>query len=204
MAEAPPRTAALVGLGVGSIAAYGKPGRKFTYYEIDPIVCRIASDPKWFTFLHDSKAQVNIVLGDARLELAKSTETYDLIVLDAFSSDAIPVHLLTTQAIQMYLRHLNPDGMLLFHTSNRYLELTPILAAAAHKLGLEGYYQDDAATPDELAIGKTESQWAVMARSQEPLNKLKLSWWDELDPTTKQRAWTDDYSDVIAAFNPNK
>ncbi len=203
MRQAPPTTAAFVGLGVGSLAAYGHPGQSFTYYEIDPIVARIANDPYWFTFLHDSKAKVSVVLGDARLELAKSNATYDLIVLDAFSSDAIPIHLLTTQAIQMYLRHLNPNGMLAFHISNRFLSLEPILSAAARDLRLIGFYQDDAATPEEKAVGKTDSQWAVMARDEGPLSLLTLPWWDGFDPT-KQRAWTDDYSDVISAFNPNK
>jgi hypothetical protein len=203
MKESPPQTAAFVGLGVGSLAAYGHPGQRFTYYEIDPVVVSVATNPRWFTFLRDTKAQVNIVLGDGRLELAKSRQKYDLIVLDAFSSDAIPIHLLTVEAIQMYLRHLNPNGMLAFHISNRYLDLEPILSAAAHRLHLFAFSQEGATTTDEKDAGAKDSNWVIMAPAEEAFQKIKIAWWSELEPT-KDRPWTDDYSDVIAAFSPNR
>jgi hypothetical protein len=194
-----PRTAAFVGLGVGSLAAYGQPGDRFTYYEIDPIVVNIASNPHWFTFLRDSKARVGIRLGDARLELDNTRATYQLIVLDAFSSDAIPVHLLTLEAIQMYLRHLEPGGLLAFHISNRYLELEPILSAATRDLGLIGYLQVDGPSEEETAIGKTQSQWVIIGRRRADFRGFKVSWWNDLAPTPN-RAWTDDYSNVLGAF----
>jgi hypothetical protein len=194
-----PRTAALVGLGVGSLAAYGRPGDRFTYYEIDPIVVAIATDTHWFTFLRDTKANVNIRLGDARLELSASRSTYDLIVLDAFSSDAIPIHLLTTQAIEMYLRHLKPHGLLAFHISNRYLDFEPILSAACRELGLLGQSQEDGATDEERLLGKTQSKWVVVARTAPDFKQLPKDWGNDLEPTRK-RAWTDDYSNVLGAF----
>lgn len=203
MSESPPRTAAFVGLGVGSLAAYGHPGQRFTYYEIDPIVRDVATNPKWFRFLADTKATVDIVLGDGRLELSKSKDKYDLIVLDAFSSDAIPIHLLTTEAISMYLSHLNPDGMLAFHISNRYLDLEPVIGAAAHQLHVFAFSQLDAALPDEIAAGKQESIWAIMAPREEAFRTIKINWWSELSGF-KNRPWTDDYSDIIEAFRPNQ
>ncbi|HWD41378.1 MAG TPA: fused MFS/spermidine synthase [Fimbriimonas sp.] len=199
MTDVKPPTAAFVGLGVGSLAAYGHPGQQFTYYEIDPVVVQVASDPRWFTFLHDSRAQVRIVLGDARLQLAKSPETYDLIVLDAFSSDAIPIHLLTKEAIGMYVRHLKPGGMLAFHISNRYLNLAPVLSAACRDLRLLCYDQVDGATDMDKARGKRESEWVIAAPDKSAFLKLTLSWWDEVEPT-KRRAWTDDFSNVLSTF----
>ena len=204
IAAVPPKTAAFVGLGVGSLAAYGQPGDHFTYYEIDPVVRQLATDPHWFTFLSRSKAQVDIRLGDARLELSRATETYDLIVLDAFSSDAIPIHLLTEEAIRMYLRHLNPDGILAFHISNRYLDLSPILAAAKADLGLTGYEMTDAPDTDYKEMGAQQSDWVVMARSKQDFGPLKLSWWDDLQPTPNVKPWTDDYSNVLSRFSLNK
>jgi spermidine synthase len=203
MNEKPPKTAAFVGLGIGSLAAYGHAGQQFTYYEIDPVVRMVASDPKWFRFLHDSKANVNVVLGDARLELAKSPNSYDLIVLDAFSSDAIPIHLLTLEAIQMYLRHLNKDGLLAFHISNRFLDLEPILATAAHHSHLYVFSQDGAMVQSEKDAGAQDSIWVIMSRTEQAFQKIKIAWWSELD-ANKDRPWTDDYSDVIEAFNPDR
>ncbi len=203
MNEYKPQTAAFVGLGVGSLASYGKPGNRFTYYEIDPIVEKIASDPHWFTFLRDSKAKMDIRLGDARLELDNTKATYQLIVLDAFSSDAIPIHLLTLEAIQMYLRHLEPNGLLAFHISNRYLSLEPILSAATRDLGLLGYIQDDGPSEDEKALGKTQSEWVIIGRNAASFKGIKVAWWSDLNPTTK-RAWTDDYSNVLGAFKSDQ
>ena len=203
MKESPPKTAAFVGLGVGSLAAYGHPGQHFTYYEIDPIVRDIATDPHWFRFLSDTKAKVDIVLGDARLELNKTHEKYDLIVLDAFSSDAIPMHLLTVEAIAMYLQHLNPNGMLAFHISNRFLNLEPILGAAAHRLHVYAFSQMDPSLPTETAAGKSDSVWAIMAPKEEAFQKIKIVWWGEINNNTT-KPWTDDYSDLIAAFDPNQ
>ncbi|HEX2210727.1 MAG TPA: fused MFS/spermidine synthase, partial [Longimicrobium sp.] len=131
------RRVAVVGLGTGTTAAYARPGEDWTFYEIDPGIERIARDTAYFTYLADSPARTRVVLGDARLSLARDTAaTYDLILLDAFSSDAIPVHLVTREALQTYLARLAPRGIIAFHISNRYLDLEPVVAALAKDRGL--------------------------------------------------------------------
>src|SRR6185437_9470115 len=112
----------VIGLGAGGLAAYGRPGERWTFFELDPEVERIARDPRFFTYITDSRASIRVVLGDGRLSLGHEPDALlDLLVLDAFSSDAIPVHLLTREALQLYLQKLAPGGVLLFHLSNRYL-----------------------------------------------------------------------------------
>ena len=128
---------AVVGLGSGGLACYAEPDHRWTFYEIDPLVERIASDPRYFTHLQNSRGRLNVVFGDGRLTLQRANPSaYDLIVLDAFSSDAIPVHLLTREAIDLYLSRLRPDGIVAVHISNRYLNLEPVLAALAQRDGL--------------------------------------------------------------------
>lgn len=192
---------ALVGLGAGSIAAYGRPGQTYTYFEIDPAVMRIATDPKFFTFIRDGKAKVNFVVGDARLTLAQRTDQFGLIVLDAFSSDSIPVHLLTREAIQMYLAKLDPHGVLAFHISNRYLDLEPVLGQAAKDAHLQAAVYLDGASPDQAEAGKTQSKWLVMARKEADLTALLVDRsWGEADVPAGTKAWTDDFSNVVGAF----
>lgn len=194
---------ALVGLGVGSLAAYGRPGQNMTFYEIDPTVVTMAQNPKLFTFTRDSKADINYVLGDARLTLEKAPDgRYGLIALDAFSSDAIPIHLLTREAIAMYMRKLRPNGILALHISNRYLELEPVVSAAAADLGLKSWVNVDSPTDEEAGRGKTASQWMVIARKKEdaaPILGIPRIWSDT-EPTPGIRAWTDDYSNVLSVF----
>lgn len=193
---------ALVGLGVGSIAAYGEPGQRMTFYEIDPTVRNLATNPKLFTFVRNSKAKVDIVIGDARLQLAKAPDhSYGLIVLDAFSSDSIPVHLLTREAGAMYLRKLAPGGILAYHISNRYLELSGVLTAMARDLGLVAYLDEDAPSRDESDDGKTSSIWMILARQKEDLGPLqKNSNWSVRDLDPGDKAWTDDYSNVLSVL----
>ncbi len=126
----------VVGLGVGTIASYTQPGDSVTYYEIDPLIVRIAQDPSLFTYLADAKGDVDIVLGDGRRRLDEATGQYDILVLDAFSSDAIPVHLLTEEAFRTYRDRLAPGGLLAVHISNRYLDLEPVVSAIASELGM--------------------------------------------------------------------
>ncbi|MCB8931926.1 MAG: fused MFS/spermidine synthase [Chthonomonadaceae bacterium] len=197
---------ALVGMGVGSLAAYGVPGQRMTYFEIDPEVDRIAKDPALFTFLRDSRAKVDVVLGDARLSLAREPNgAYGLIVLDAFTSDAIPVHLLTLEAIRMYLAKLEPNGVLAFHISNRYLDLRPVLAAAAADLDLVALFNFDLYIgEDEQSNGIEPSKWVVMARSPADLLSLPSSGgWEDLAPTGME-AWSDDFSNLLEVFAPTK
>jgi len=162
----------LVGLGVGSCAAYGKPGQTMTYFEIDPVVEQVAKDPKHFTYLKDTKADLNVVLGDAWLTLGQESGPYDLIELDAFSSDSIPLHLLTLEAVTMYRSKLAEHGILAFHISNRYLNLEPILGKIAQKVGMTIYSQEDSPTDEEMLAGKRPSRWVVMANSDSDLTNL--------------------------------
>ena len=168
-----------IGLGSGAVAAYGRPGDHFTFYEINPAVARIASDPRYFTFVHDSKADVRIAIGDGRLELQKAPDhSYDLIVLDAFSSDSIPVHLLTREAAQLYLRKLRPGGLLAYHISSRYFALEPVVGGVVRSLGLTGLYQMHHVSPavarlrrHRFAVGRGRSRPATLQAAR-PLRTL--------------------------------
>lgn len=194
---------ALVGLGIGSLAAYGEPGQNMTYFEIDPVVRAIATDTRYFTFISRSKANVKIVLGDGRLTLAKQPEgKFGLVVLDAFSSDAIPIHMLTKEAVQMYLRKLQPDGVLAFHISNHYLGLEPVLAAIAKDLKLQAIDQQYGPLPSEASAGATQSEWVVMSRHENDISGLlgQGSDWSQADPDPHVPEWTDDFSNVLSVF----
>jgi spermidine synthase len=194
---------AIVGLGAGSLAAYGETGQHFTYYEIDPTVKRIAEDPRYFTFLRDCKANVTVVLGDARLTLRDALDRqYGLIVMDAFSSDAIPLHLLTREALAMYASKLADDGVLAFHVSNRYLVLQPILADLAHDAHLLCWGQNDVElTEDEKRLGKSPSQWVLMAHKRADLGKLaRDARWVQLAARPGVPVWTDDFSNLFSVF----
>lgn len=194
---------AFIGLGVGSLAAYGTPYRDITFFEIDPSVRDLASDPKLFTYLRDSKARnLNIVIGDGRQELAKEEGPYDLIVVDAFSSDSIPSHLLTIEAMQMYMSKLGKHGIIAYHTSNRYLKLADVVAAGAEKLGYVIRYQYHAdLTSEEENIGVESSEWVLVARNDEAFVPLDAtSVWDNMVPHEGVRPWTDDYSNLFDAL----
>jgi hypothetical protein len=139
------REVGVVGLGVGTLAAYARPDQKWTYFEIDPEVEAIARDARFFTFLRDSRADARVVLGDARLKLREvASGRFDLLVLDAYSSDAIPVHLMTREAVALYIQKLAPDGVLAFHISNRHLDLEPMLGNLLREAGLVALAQTDA------------------------------------------------------------
>jgi spermidine synthase len=193
----------IVGLGAGSLAAYGESGQHFTYYEIDPTVVRIARDPRYFTFLRDTKATLDIVLGDARLTLRDAPERrFGLLVMDAFSSDAIPLHLLTREALAMYVSKLADDGVLAFHVSNRYLILQPVLADLARDARLLCWGQNDVElTEDEKKLGKSPSQWVLMARKRDHLGKLaRDERWLQLGGRPGVPVWTDDFSNLFSVF----
>jgi hypothetical protein len=193
-----------IGLGAGSMIAYARPDQDWTYYEIDPTVIRIASNPRYFTFLsHRHAKSLQIIPGDGRLQLAKApNHTYDLLILDAFSSDAVPVHLLTSESLEMYLSKLRPGGALLFHISNRYLDLKPVLAGLAHALELESRFYDDLELSEtEREAGKDFSQWAVLASPGSKVwTKLANPRWRRYSLTGREPIWTDDYSSVLPLF----
>lgn len=188
---------AVIGLGTGTIAAYGQAGQHITFYEIDPITERIARDPRYFTYLSDSPAQIKVILGDGRLSLKSAPDaSFDMIIFDAFSSDAIPVHLITREAISLYLAKLKPDGILIFHISNRFFNLEPMLANLARNVGLVGLYTRQINYDrNKMIVG---GQFVVMARNQEDLGGLaQARGWIPLKGQKVAQAWTDDYSDII-------
>jgi len=197
---------AVVGLGAGSMACYLQPGESLTYFEIDPLVERFARNPQYFTFLQDCAPAAQIVLGDARLKLRNAPDSgYDLIVLDAFSGDMIPMHLLTKEALALYLRKLAPRGMVAFHISNLYLRLSPTLAALASDSGLICLMEDDFdVTPEQAAAGKFPSEWLVMARSREDLGVLASDpRWKPVHVPPETQLWTDDYSNLLRVIKWN-
>jgi hypothetical protein len=192
---------AVIGLGAGAMGCYAQPGQHWTFYEIDPAVVRIAQDPSLFTFMRDCTPQARIVLGDGRLTIAKAPDhSYDLIVLDAFGSDAIPVHLLTREALQLYVSKLRPGGVLLFNISNRFVNLAPILAGEAAVLSLTcSERADTQVTPTQAAAGKFPSDWVVMSRGAVDLGDLQgRPGWHQLAPDPHFPVWTDDFSDVLS------
>ena len=172
----------------------------WTFFEIDPVVVRIARDPRLFRFLSDCGKAPHVVLGDARLTLAASRTQYDLIVLDAFSSDAIPVHLLTRDATAGYLSRLSPHGVLLFHISNRHLDLHPVVAAEAAAEGLVVIAKRDDRANDTAADFRSNALVAVLARTKNDLGELpNRPGWVAVR-TDRAAPWTDDYSDVLGAL----
>jgi hypothetical protein len=189
----------VVGLGVGTVAAYSLPDNRITYFEIDAAVTRLARDTRYFHYLGDAQGPVDVVLGDARLSLQRQPAgTFGLLALDAFSSDAIPIHLLTTDAIEDYLRALRHDGLLLVHISNRYVDLEPVVAAVADDLGLAVRTFDDFTITDEQAEeGKEASEWMALARTESDM--FVLDGHGDWKPARRDKgvdAWTDESSDL--------
>jgi hypothetical protein len=192
---------AVVGLGVGAMAAYSKSGQQWTFYEINPDVINLARDSRYFTYLQDcAGGSLNVIEGDARLNLQNAGPgRYGLIVLDAFSSDAIPVHLVTQEALDLYLSKLAEGGIIVFHVSNRTLDIKPILADLADSRKLECIGFDDL-KPDSFE-GKDPSQWVVMARSSPEISYLSINTqWQRLNGRPGARVWSDDFSNILRAI----
>jgi SAM-dependent methyltransferase len=197
------RRVAAVGLGVGALAAYSRPGETWTFYEIDPGVVRIARDTGHFHFLSEAAGDVRVVLGDARRQLAREPDgAFDLIVLDAFSSDSIPAHLLTAEAFAVYAAKLAPGGVLAVHLSNRYLDLPPLVArvAAAQSPPFAVRLDHDQATDSQKLDGKFDSVWVVAYREVADLGPAaKDLRWQTLDPPPGP-VWRDDFSDLLGVW----
>ena len=197
---------AVVGLGAGAMSCYLQPGESLTYYEIDPAVERIALDPRYFTFLELCAPAAKIVLGDARLELRGAPDGgYDLMILDAFSGDMIPMHLMTREALAEYVRKLAPGGILAFHISNLYLQLAPTLGALAHAAGLVALQSDyGELTQAQSDAGQLHSRWVVMARSRDDLGAMATDTrWIPMPVQPGTQVWTDDYSNLLRVIKWN-
>jgi hypothetical protein len=197
-----PRHVSVIGLGAGVLSCYALPGEAWTFYEIDPVVVRLVHDTRYFHYLEQCAGSATIVLGDARQSLkAAPRHRDDVLILDAFNSDAIPMHLLTREAIALYLDQLSESGVLALHISNRNLDLKPMLAALARDLGLSGrdeLYQPSSAEEAEGAVG---SEWVVLARRPSDLAFLDGEpRWTELTSDRRVNAWTDDFSNIVSVL----
>ena len=192
------RRVGAIGLGCGTLAAWGRAGDTFRFYEINHDVAHLATST--FTYLKDSKAKTELVMGDARLSMElEANQQYDVIVLDAFSSDAIPVHLLTLEAFDHYQRHLKPDGVIVVHVSNRYLDLHPVVYRIADKIGFPAITIDDNDTAYEDA-GFYGSDWIIMTRNQVLLQQplLKDVTKETVEFPARIMYWTDERSDLLS------
>ena len=195
------RRVGAIGLGCGTLAAWGRAGDTFRFYEINDDVARLATST--FTYLKDSKAKTELVMGDARLSMEREADQqYDVIVLDAFSSDAIPVHLLTLEAFDHYKRHLKPDGAIVVHVSNRYLDLHPVVYRIADKIGFPAITIDDNDTAYEEA-GFYGSDWIIMTRNQvllqQPLIRDVTA--EAVEFPARIMYWTDERSDLLSILS---
>ncbi|MFW6171049.1 MAG: spermidine synthase, partial [Planctomycetota bacterium] len=193
--QARPLRVAVVGLGAGTVASYGMTGDYYCFYEINPDVIDIAQ--RHFTFLRDSPAEIHVEEGDARLSMERQApRNYDVIALDAFSGDAIPTHLLTVEAMAVYMKHLNPNGVLAVHTSNRHLDLVPIvsLLAAHHDLNVVKVDADDG-----HGVADAASQWLLLTNNNGFLEtpEVKAASAPVQPPDPEIRVWTDHYSNLF-------
>ncbi|HEY8258577.1 MAG TPA: fused MFS/spermidine synthase [Gemmatimonadales bacterium] len=196
------RRVGVIGLGAGSVAAYAVPGERWTFFEIDPAVERMARDPQYFRFLTDCADSVRVVQGDGRLTLTRVPDaSLDLLILDAFSSDAIPAHLLTREALGVYRAKLAPAGVILFHISNRHLNLAPVVGALVRDAGMAGRYSSASPGVESPGAFTAASVWAVIAPEDRDLGSLaRDSAWIPLPVDQRTRVWTDDYSNVWGAL----
>jgi hypothetical protein len=194
---------AVIGLGIGNLAGYADSGQEFTFYEIDPGVGRIARDKRYFTYLADAEARgakVRVVFGDGRLALERDSEArFGMIILDAFSGDAIPAHLLTREVFQLYLDRLEEDGLLAIHITNFHINLEPIVAELARDQKLIALIQEDTELSlEEVQCGKVQSTWVVMARQREHLGSIGDSKrWRPLQRRSSPILWRDDFTNLL-------
>jgi len=200
--SANPLRIGVVGLGCGTLAVYGRPGDTIRFYEINPEVIRVSDE--YFTYLSDSEANVEVVLGDARIKMeqelaADNAQQFDILAIDAFSSDAIPMHLLTLECVRLFLDHLQPDGILCLHISNRFLDLSGVVRGIANELGYECVMIDSDGDESE---GRDYSSWAILTKNQAFLETPDVS--DAIRPWNDEDApliiWTDDYGSLWQAI----
>jgi hypothetical protein len=189
-----PKRVGIIGLGAGTLAAYGNPGDTFRFYEINPQVIELAKSH--FTFLADSKASISVAQGDARLSLERETgPLYDIFIADAFSGDAIPVHLLTKEAVRLYLTHMKPEGILAVHVSNQYLDLAPVVAQLAWS---EGLFARIVRSPRDDRHLYAQADWVVMTSNAEFFTRPEISGVAAMiEERPGVRLWTDDYNNLL-------
>lgn len=189
----------VLGLGIGTVACYAKPGQEMDFYEIDPASIHIATDPVYFTYMRDCAGKRSIIVGDGRLTLTEAPDRrYGIIIMDAFTSDAIPMHLLTLEALTMYGKKLKPDGLIAFNISNRYLNLLPVIRTLSEELGWTGRYRLNVAKNESLEVS---SMWVVLAKEKESPLLEPLSEWKPLPPERgDQYRWTDDYTNLLGVL----
>ncbi len=187
------RRVGVIGLGVGTLAAYGERGDRFRFYEINPLVRPVAG--RWFTYLSDTKAEITFAAGDGRASLRKEAgQGFDVLVVDAFSGDAIPLHLLTVEAMREYRRHLAPDGVLAFHVSNQYLQLAPEIAALAAAVGMQARLFDSG---EDQARGEYRATWVLVSGTSSYFERGEMRRGVRIALVNGVPAWTDNYSSVL-------
>ena len=192
-----PQHFGVLGLGTGTMASYADASHHTTFFEIDPSVEPIAR--QFFTFLPRCGSNCDVVVGDGRLQLERTLDAeFDLLLLDAFSSDSVPTHLLSREAVRLYLQKLKPDGILMFHVSNRYLNVEKLASALIADAGLVAYSRFDDAG-DLRKLGKSSANHVVAARHAEDLHAIeKRPGWNRVVPPADLQAWTDDYSNLLS------
>ncbi len=201
-AAQPVERVGVLGLGIGTLACFRQPGQTWTYYEIDPVVVRLAQDPRYFSFLADCSAETEMVLGDGRIQLAAAAAGYDLLILDAFSSDAVPLHLLTAEALALYRSKSATDGLILFNISNRHLSLAPVLARLAESQGLTAWHQLHVIPESEKDLyAASSSEWVIMTADPGRAAMLDgLPKWQRLPADPAADLWTDDFSNIVGVI----
>jgi spermidine synthase len=210
LTRASPLQVGVIGLGVGTLAAYARAGQTYTYLEIDPIVAEIAENTAYFSFLADARsrgADVRVLLGDGRRLLDRARDgQYDVLVLDAYSSDTVPIHLITREAMALYVRKLAPHGMIAMNVSSRYLDLAVVVAALAEQANLKALERLDmlVSAADQKAVrddGKAVSRWIVLGRTVADLAPITVSGsaWKPLERSAS-RVWTDDHANILSAM----
>jgi hypothetical protein len=200
------KSVAVLGLGAGALAAYARPGQTWTFYEIDPAVVQIARQD--FTYLRDATsrgARIEVVPGDARLQINRARDQYGLIILDAFSSDSIPTHLFTSEAFAIYRDRLSENGILAIHYSSRYFDLRPVLGSLANAVGAPAaaiYREDLWITDEDKRAGKAPSKWAIFLQtaSEPVMPVLAGAGWLLIETNGSAPAWTDDHANILGAL----
>jgi SAM-dependent methyltransferase len=192
----------VVGQGTGAMAGYKRAEDRMTFFEIDPMVDRLSRDPRWFTFISDcADGPIRTVLGDARLTMAhEPAGTYDLLVIDAFSSDAVPTHLLTVEAIAGYLALLKPDGVVVLHLSNRNLDITLPAAAAAQALGAANLHQIYAEREDRPDMAEASTEALILSPTEQGVAEFRREPQWRTIAETPVRPWTDDYVNLVGSL----